>query len=121
MTTTYCTLFRVGYWASLDAKCVAETDDDYGIVTHSVHFTLINEYGARLAMGFCIISEGIIEGRVWDEDGDRYPTVDAAIRAYAAQRFLITPMPGQRVAKPPRHDLWDGSVGTAFREAERTS
>jgi hypothetical protein len=46
-TTTYCTLYRIGYWASLDAKCKTEIDDygDFTVLTHNVWYVLIGKYG----------------------------------------------------------------------------
>jgi hypothetical protein len=111
-TTTYCTLARVGYWASLDAKCETSAPDEYGILSHDISFVLIAQFGDRVYMGFRIINQ---QGQdVWDEDGNRFPNADAAIRAQADAILRITPMPGRRVSDPPRHELSQEEIGVAF-------
>jgi hypothetical protein len=104
---------RIGHWASLDARVKTTVDSEYGIMSHNVEFELINQYGDHLRLGFFIISEA--HWRIWDEDGTVFPSVDAAIRAKADDVLRITPMPGRPVRTPPRHDLWQGTVGTAFQ------
>jgi hypothetical protein len=119
-TTTYCTLYRIGYWASLDAKCKTEVDDygDFTVLTHNVWYVLIGKYGDVTGMGHFIFSQyDVDDPTVSDEDGKDFPNLDEAIRAHAENLVTITAMPGLRVPSPPRHDLYDESVKTAF-EAE---
>src|SRR4051794_8124481 len=52
---------------------------------------------------------------VQDEDGKDHSSLDTAIRAVADRIMKITPMPGLRVPKPPRHEGYDLSVETAFQ------
>jgi hypothetical protein len=112
MTTTYCTLFRLGYWCSVDAKIESEPHPDMPI-THSVDFDLINKFGDHFALGFSIISE-YTSGDFGDENGETFPSLDAAIRVHAQDLLRLTPMPGKRVCHPPRHETWQGTVTTVF-------
>jgi hypothetical protein len=115
--TTYCTLYRIGYWASFDAKCETETRA-YGasaVPTHTVEFALIGMFGEVTKMGLRLFSQyGVDSPTVIDESGEDFPDLDAAIRAHAASLVRITAMPGLRVFRALRHDLWDRSARTAF-------
>jgi hypothetical protein len=118
MSTTYCTLYRIGRWASLDAKCETEIEhyDAGPIINHTVHYALISKYGDVASMGMTIFSQFDPDNpTVTDEDGENHPNLDAAIRDYADWLVKLTPMPGRRVPEPPRHELYNSSTKTAFQ------
>lgn len=120
--TTYRTLYRIGYWCSLEAKCETQGPDEHDLFTHSVHLVLVGQFGHRMPMGYCIISQTELgDSDIWDEDGDTFPSLDAAIWAHAERAVKITSMPGRSTSQPMPHETWQGTVVTAFPDQERKS
>lgn len=117
-TTTYCTLYRIGHWTSLDAKCetLPEAHGLAGLTTHYVTYALIGKHGQTMQLGFSIFTGQSDEAAIWDEDGDLFPHLDAGIRSHADELVQSIPMPGKRISHPPRHETWDGSIQSAFME-----
>jgi hypothetical protein len=113
ISTTYCTLYRLGYWASLDAKVEFNGPDEIGLYTYNVYFVLIGKHGDGMDIGYAIITKTVDDKpEVFDENGETFPDVDAAIRHHAASLMQLTPMPGWRTAKPTRHETWAGEEAT---------
>jgi hypothetical protein len=51
MTTTYCTLFRIGFWCSLAMCETSEPAEFPGLTDHTVHYRLIDKFGEALGFG----------------------------------------------------------------------
>jgi hypothetical protein len=111
----YCTLYRIGHWISPDAQCVTSAPDKHpGLINHDVHFNLVGKHGEVVPIGYSIITGQEHTAEVFDEDGETFADLDAAIRHHAESLIRLTPMPGLRVSKPPRHETWQGKIVTAF-------
>jgi hypothetical protein len=112
----YCTPFRIGYWASLDAECTTRTDE-VGLLDHHVEFRLINKYGESFNLGLSIFGQPPDgDGYVFDEDGEDFPSLEAAVRHQAEELVRLSAMPVRWVPHPPRHDTWQATVATAFAD-----
>ena len=116
--TQYCTLYRLGYWCSLDAECRSEPNEALDpLLSHKVTFALINKIGDSSYMGHSIITGYADRPGVFDEDGETFPDIETAVRAHAARLMKVTEMPGRWTDRQPRHDTWQGTVATAFDPA----
>ena len=113
----YCTLYRLGYWCSLDAECRADADAEFpSLIDHDVAFVLINKYGDRSQIGSALITAQTGRG-VFDANGDTFPDLETAVRSHAAKLMKVTEMPGRWTNRPARHETWQGTVATAFEDA----
>jgi hypothetical protein len=115
----YCSLYRIGYWCSLDAECETRPIDD-GVIRRHVEFRLINRFGESCDMGLAIFTE-LPDGerrddgcRVYNEDGQYFPYLEGAVRVHAESLVLIHAMPGRWVDQPARYETWQGTEATAF-------
>jgi hypothetical protein len=89
-------LYRIGHWCALDARRETRGPDEYGLLTHFVTFRMLGKYGASIAVSDSIITQKKPRStEVFDEDGAKYPSVDAAIRHLAEWLVQITAMPGR--------------------------
>jgi hypothetical protein len=115
MTTRYCTLYRLGYWCSIEAECRTEPSAEFPeLIDHKVTFVLINKFGDRSYIDCSLFTGQTDRLSVFDEDGETFPALAAAIRAHAARLVKITETPGLWRDKPARYDTWQGTVATAF-------
>jgi hypothetical protein len=90
----YCTLYRIGHWGSLEAECETWLDQ-LGATNHSLTFRLINMFGERCFMGSAHISETRGDVPTFsDEDGERFPDLETAVRAHATELVKVTEIPG---------------------------
>ena len=115
--TIYRTLFWIGELAWLDAKCETRLDgtDRDECFYHGVEFVLVTKFGDAVKLDICILTQfDMNEPEIMDEDGNTFPCLDDAIRAYASGLVSVTPMPGKLATKPPRRELYDGSFGAAW-------
>jgi hypothetical protein len=118
MPTRYCTLYRLGYWCSLEAECRTEPSAEFAELTnHGVTFVLINKFGDRSKINYAIFTGQTDRVSVFDEDGETFPNLAVAIRSHAAELVKITETPGLWRDKPARYDTWQGTVATAFDQA----
>jgi hypothetical protein len=116
-TIRYCVLARVGHWGSLDAECRTEPCPVLGrhnIIRHSVTFVLVNGFGDRLYLGFSIITGEADRLDVFDEDGETFASLEAAIRDHADKLLSLKAMPAAWTDRPIRHDTWQDTTATAF-------
>jgi hypothetical protein len=114
VTKRYCTLYRIGHWGSLDGECETWLDQ-LGLTNHSLTFHLINKYGHHIFMGSALIGEtrgG--DPYFFDEDGERFDSLEAAVRKHAEDLVKVVAMPGRWHARPARYETWQGTVATAF-------
>jgi hypothetical protein len=110
----YCTLYRIGHWGSLDAECTTQPAE-FGLIDHSLTFRLINKFGERCHMGSAIIGETRGDDpRFFDEDGERFESLEAAVRKHAEELVKAVAMPGRWRDRPARYDTWQGTLATAF-------
>src|SRR4051794_6003186 len=99
--TRYCSIARLGYWGAVDAKCETMEPDELGLVSHHVHFVLLDQHGERASLGYSIFGGWPDRAEVFDENGETHPSLDAAIRSHCEQNMIITPKPGRWVAHKP--------------------
>ena len=70
--TAYYTLYRLGYWALLEARCVTRGPDQSDLITHEVYFVLLDTRSlGRIDIGFALVTQG--NEYLWDEDGEGVP------------------------------------------------
>ena len=116
--TRYCTLYRLGYWCSLEAECRTEPCAEFNeLIDHEVTFVLIDGFGKRLQLGLALLNGQTDRSDVSDEDGETFPALAAAVRAHAARLMRITEMPGLWRDRPARYDTLQDTVATAFDAA----
>jgi hypothetical protein len=113
--TRYRTLYRLGYWCSLEAECRTEASAEFSeLIDHQVTFVLINKFGDRCKIGYSLFTGQTDRLAVFDENGEAFPALAAAVRTHAAQLMEVTEMPGLWRDRPARYDTWQGTVATAF-------
>ena len=57
-----------------------------------VGFVLIGKHGDTVHMGYSVITQpDPTKPDVFDEDGDEFPSLDAALRHHADQLVVVTP------------------------------
>jgi hypothetical protein len=111
----YCTLYHLGYWCSLEAKCRTRPCPEFDVlIDHKVTFVLINGFGERHQVGYSILTGQTDRVAVFDEDGETFPDLETAVRSHAADLMKVTEMPGRWRDRPARYDTWQGTVATAF-------
>jgi hypothetical protein len=79
-----------------------------------VTFVLINKFGDRCKIGYSLFTGQTDRLAVFDENGEAFPALAAAVRTHAAQLMEVTEMPGLWRDRPARYDTWQGTVATAF-------
>jgi hypothetical protein len=111
----YRTLYRLGYWGSLEAECRTEPCAEFDhLIDHKVRFVLINKFGDRLDIGYSLITGQTDRVEVFDQDGATFPDLAAAVRARAAELMAVTELPGRWRDRPARYDTWQDTVAAAF-------
>jgi hypothetical protein len=117
----YSTLYRLGYWCSLEAKCCTRPCAEFDIlIDHTVTFVLIDKYGDRCRLGYSIITGQTDRSDVFDEDGEEFPDLETAVRTHAAELMKVTELPGRWRDRPTRYDTFQGTVATAFDAGVRS-
>lgn len=113
---TYYTLANIGYWCSLDACCETKLEEvglEHTLVVHHVRYVMLNRFGERLDMGGRIFThQGLVA--VYDEDGETFPDLEAAIRHHADDMLCVTRLPFHSTPQPMRHKTWQCEEATAF-------
>ena len=116
-TTSYRTLYRLGYWCSLEAECRTNPCAEFDVlIDHHVTFVLINKFGDRSQIGSSIFTGQTDRLTVFDEDGETFPSLAVAVRSHAARLMEVREMPGLWRDRPARYDTWQGTVATAFEQ-----
>ena len=93
--TRYRTLYRLGYWCSLEAECRTEASAEFSeLIDHQVTFVLINKFGDRCKIGYSLFTGQTDRLAVFDENGEAFPALAAAVRTHAAQLMEVTEMLG---------------------------
>jgi hypothetical protein len=111
----YCTLYRLGYWGSLEAECRTQPCPEFdALIDHKATFVLINKFGDRAHIGYSIIPGQTDRVEVFDEDGVTFRDLETAVRTHAAELMKVTEMPGRWRDRPARYDTFQGTVATAF-------
>lgn len=113
--TRYCTLYRLGYWCSLDAECRTEPCAEFDhLIDHKVTFVLIDQTGVRCEIGYSIITGQTDRRDAFDEDGETFPDLETAVPDPRGPTDEGHGDAGRWTDRPARHDTWQGTAATAF-------
>jgi hypothetical protein len=84
--TSYRTLYLRDFWYPLEAECRTKASAEFNKrIDHRVTFVLINKFGDRCMIGHSLFIGQTDRLAVFNEKGETFPALAAAVRAHAAK------------------------------------